>query len=445
MSDKKITSFTYENKNRNDRNKKKNKTLKPQIKTKISLHNDNNLPNNDIIKIIPVHSSNCQRIKNNNPNFMPQNMMPPPLSQIFEMMLKHEKNEEVDTLEEIQEFKLSNDVKYDEINTNINTLDTLIKITTELDNKKKYTFDLNKLKKLINPLSKLKNFVGMTNIKDNIIKQIIYFLQNLDEDKDLMHTIITGPPGVGKTKLAYVLGEIYFKMGVFKCKKGSEFLSPITGEKTDFKFTLARRSDLIGEYVGHTAMKTQKVIDEAIGGVLFIDEAYSLGNSDKKDSFSKECIDTLNQNLTEQKGKFAVIIAGYENELEKCFFAYNEGLRRRFPFRYEINSYTFLELGQIFTGKITENKWSLNNNLNLTDSSNKLYKFFEKNYKEFPNFGGDMELLLFSTKIAHSLRIFGKNPEFRKVINMDDLNKGLEIFLDTKKKKQDHPLLSMYI
>ena len=69
------------------------------------------------------------------------------------------------------------------------------------------------------------------------------------------------------------------------------------------KFKLVKRSDLIGEYLGQTAVKTQKVIDSIIGGVLFIDEAYSLGNSEKRDSYSKECLDTINRNLTENEVK----------------------------------------------------------------------------------------------------------------------------------------------
>ena len=67
------------------------------------------------------------------------------------------------------------------------------------------------------PLLKFKKFVGMKNVKKNIINQILYFLLNLDEEKDMMHTVITGPPGVGKTKLGHLLGEIYYKLGVIKC------------------------------------------------------------------------------------------------------------------------------------------------------------------------------------------------------------------------------------
>ena len=106
-------------------------------------------------------------------------------------------------------------------------------------------------------------------------------------------------------------------MGVLK---GSDkAFNSLTGKKDDFVVKIVKRKDLIGEYLGHTAVKTQKVIDECKGGVLFIDEAYSLGNTDKKDTYSKECIDTINQNLTEKKstrtelecGLFIVIRFGF--------------------------------------------------------------------------------------------------------------------------------------
>ena len=251
-----------------------------------------------------------------------------------------------------------------------------------------------------------------------------------------MHTVITGMPGLGKTKLAYLLSEIYYKMNVFMFKnEEKKYISPINNKEIDFKFTIARRSDLIGEYVGHTAVKTQNLINKSLGGVLFIDEAYSLGN-DKKDSFSKECIDTLNQNLTENKGKFLVVIAGYEDDLEENFFKFNKGLKRRFPFKYKIEPYSFQELGLIFLSKVKENNWMLDEKLDLIEG-NKLFEFFRSKYIEFPNYGGDMELLLLSTKIAHSLRIFNKNPNLRKKIDLKDVEEGFKIFKDAKNDKSD--------
>jgi len=429
-----LKTFTYgkkkrskkrsKNKLKNNDNDLKSSIIKNQFMSNLSRPKYPKLGGNEIIKIIPINRSGANHKKSPMPD----------ISEIFKMLLNP--NDQEDDSEEYEEqdlFTINNDITYDVIDVTISNLDKLIEIAKSLDESKDYPFDVNKLKILINPLERLKEFVGMGKVKDNIVKQILYFLQNLDDTKDMMHTVITGPPGVGKTKLAYILSEIYFKMGIFKCKKNAKFKSPLTGEDINFKFTLARRSDLIGEYVGHTAIKTQKVIDESLGGVLLIDEAYSLGNDEKKDSFSKECIDTLNQNLTENKGKFAVIIAGYENELEKCFFSYNDGLRRRFPFRYEINSYNFEELSQIFTKKIESEKWSID------IENKKLLNFFKEKYKDFTSFGGDMEILLFSTKIAHSLRIFGRDPKLRKKINLDDLKKGFDIFKETRKQKNEIP------
>lgn len=431
-------SFTYEDKKNKSKSKKgsKRKDIKNKIQKSNSLgrltgnFNYPKIGDNEIIKIIPINRKD------------PSQVQMPNINDIFKMLLNQDVSDKEEEYEEMEKFEISMDKDYEEININISSLDMLIEISKKLDENKNYSFDISKLKVLTDPLERLKEFVGMEKVKDNVVNQILYFLQNLDDTKDMMHTVITGPPGVGKTKLAYLLSEIYYKMGIFKCKKNKKFKSPITGEEVDFKFTLARRSDLIGEYVGHTAIKTQKVIDDALGGVLLIDEAYSLGNDEKKDSFSKECIDTLNQNLTENKGKFAVIIAGYENELEKCFFSYNDGLRRRFPFRYEINKYSANELCEIFKKKIIQEKWLFDSSLK---EKNSMTKFFEKNYKDFTSFGGDMEILLFSTKIAHSLRIFGKNPKLRKLLNLEDLKKGFDIFKDTRKENTSFIPHGMYI
>merc|ERR1712146_653494 len=106
-------------------------------------------------------------------------------------------------------------------------------------------------------------------------------------------------------------------------------------------------------------------------------------------------------------GKIAVLIAGYENELDKCFFDYKE-------------------LGQIFINKLLDNEWKLDDSLNL-DDKNKLNEFFQKNYDSFKNFGGDMETLLFSSKIAHSKRIFGKKPTLRKKMTLSDIKLGFDL------------------
>jgi hypothetical protein len=293
--------------------------------------------------------------------------------------------------------------------------------------------DLKLMCDLVNPLTKLNNMIGMDSVKQNIVDQILFFLQGhykkqkcgtctkctfnlpcLNSQNDMMHTVIAGSPGTGKTELGKLMGELYKAMGILS--KGT--------------FKSVSRADLIGEYLGHTAVKTQKVIDECAGGVLFIDEAYSLGNSEGRDSFSKECIDTLNRNLSEKRDMLC-IIAGYKDQLDRCFFKYNEGLNRRFTFRYEIVPYNHEELFLIFEGKVKADEWKLYYNELPQDQQaeerNRVLKLFEENIKACPNFGGDIETLLFKCKITHSRRCIFSNGETRRVLSYDDLKKGLEL------------------
>jgi SpoVK/Ycf46/Vps4 family AAA+-type ATPase len=282
----------------------------------------------------------------------------------------------------------------------------------------------------------------MENVKKTIINQIIYFIQDFqDKNSDMMHTVIQGPPGVGKTLLGELIGEIYFTLDIIEKKPinnilciDNEFCFIPTRNDNKFKFTIAKRSDLIGKYLGQTAAKTQSVIDKSLGGVLFIDEAYSLGNSEGRDSYSKECIDTINQNLTEKKNQLLVIIAGYEESLDTCFFNYNEGLRRRFPFVYTIEKYTPKELSCILQKMIT----GLGNNWSINVERVKLETFFEKNFSLFPNSAGDIETLIFSIKIEHARRVFYCRPgdNERKKISNTDIENALKIYIKNKEKNK---------
>ena len=285
-------------------------------------------------------------------------------------------------------------------------------------NEKKYTLDINKIINLIEPLIKLKRIIGMEKVKKQIIDMILYYIQNFENtSSDMLHTSIEGPPGVGKTKLGRVLAQIYSALDIIPSKR----------------FTRVRRTDLIGKYLGHTAHKTQEVIDEAEGGVLFIDEAYSLGDNENRDSFSKECIDTINQNLTEKKKNLIVIIAGYSDQLDKTFFALNEGLKRRFPFRFTIDGYNEKELTDIFYSKIKKINWRLNMDLDRTYLEN----FYKINKDKFKNYGGDIETLVMNCKMTHASRVIGKNYLHKKIIIKDDLEKAFERFINNKNKKEE--------
>jgi len=313
------------------------------------------------------------------------------------------------------------------IKHDIKSIDDLIYLGNQYMPNKRYNINLKKLYNLVPVLIKLKNIIGMDNIKQNITNQIIYFIQDFqDKNSDMLHTVIQGPPGVGKTMLGEIIGEIYYKLDIIE-KNDSD-----SDYDNNLKFTIAKRSDLIGKYLGHTAAKTQEVINRSLGGVLFIDEAYSLGNEEGRDSYSKECIDTINQNLTEKKNKLLVIIAGYKDALDNCFFNYNEGLRRRFPFVYTIDSYNSNDLSRILCLMIKK----LGSGWDVIIEQETLDKFFKENIQFFPNYAGDIETLLFSIKIEHSRRVLflDSDSDAKRKINITDVENALKTFKANKEK-----------
>ena len=205
------------------------------------------------------------------------------------------------------------------------------------------------------------------------------------------------------------------------------------GILTKGTFKKVTRSDLVAGYLGQTAIKTKDVVKECLGGVLFIDEAYSLGNQEKRDSFSKECIDTLCEALSDYKDNLMVIIAGYETDLNDCFFKYNQGLSSRFTWRFKIDDYNAAELYNIFIKKINDSGWIIDNsNMNVN------VKWFEKNKGLFKFYGRDIETLFAKTKIAHSRRVFCLDVKIKKILTMSDIDKGLEIYIKNGIKRDEY-------
>lgn len=315
----------------------------------------------------------------------------------------------------------------------INNLIDLIKIgkqwgTTWTDDYE-YNINIRLLNDIVPELEDLNLMIGLSEVKTQIIDLILYWALGLEnKNHDLLHTVIEGEPGTGKTELAEKLAKIYLKLGILKSNV----------------FKKVKRSDLVAGYLGQTAIKTAKVIEECKGGVLFIDEAYSLGNAegkDGKDSFSKECIDILNQSLTESKSDFICMIAGYADDLAKSFFSYNSGLERRFPIRFSIGTYTDEELGQIFIKKVNEYEWDINL------SSDELGQIIKENREYFKFNGGDMEILFAKCKISHSKNLLKFESKVKKVLDKQDILDGIELYLLNPhvKSRSDENNIKKYI
>jgi SpoVK/Ycf46/Vps4 family AAA+-type ATPase len=303
-----------------------------------------------------------------------------------------------------------------DINESITNIDELIAIIDKYEDKPtlEYTINMTYLKALKEPLIELKNLIGLQVIKKQILDQIMYLLSHKGDADQMLHTAIYGSAGSGKTTIAQILAKIYRALGY-----------------SNGKFRAVKASELIAGYVGQTAIKTQKVIDEARGGVLFIDEAYSLASGrNDSDGFSKEAIDCLNQNLTERKTEFICIIAGYKQQMEECFFSFNPGLNRRFPFRYHIESYTLEELYNIFHIRIAQSGWTID------PIPIELFKKYEPYLTQK---GGDMENLAQLAKLAFSRRTFGKHQDPGKHLSLGDIQEAFKLFLnsDEVKKRPD--------
>ena len=387
------------------------------------------------------------------------------------------------------------------IDEEINHIDDLIALCEKypLSNEIHYNINMSAIHAIREPLTDLTNMVGMDTIKKTIVDQILYYLQELhipvnqnkkqdavkDEPPkpftepfvfaqpgtgagifpmfpstqsfdfksinqhikktlsensgdstnsdfaaptkgDFMHTVIYGPPGSGKTEVAKIIGRIFSNLGILTKKT----------------FKKVSRNDLVAGYLGQTAIKTKDIIKASIGGVLFIDEAYSLGNSEKRDSFAKECVDTLCEALSEHKHNWMVIIAGYEKELNECFFGLNEGLNSRFTWRFKLDSYKPGELKSIYEKQVRDFGWTIAASAAMADKHTHgdrrglSDEWFASHMDYFTTYGRDMETLFTKTKIAHSRRVFCLPRSAKTEITMIDLENGFKLFIENPEVKE---------
>jgi len=305
----------------------------------------------------------------------------------------------------------------------LNTLDSLIEMINDYSQKKlpskkfrlNYPSKMKLLPDILEHLIELNTMIGMKKLKLQIVDQVLFFV-NGTQDVIMLHTVLEGPPGTGKTSVAEILSKIYANLGIFK----------------KFKFNVVKRSDLISEYLGGTTIKTLETLNRCKNGVILIDEAYSLGSNGSEDIFAKECLDTINQYLSENVDKIICIIAGYKKELDSCFFSLNPGLRRRFPWTFTIENYNSEELTEIFYKIIEEKEWE------TTCEKKDVNNAINKNLHLFDGNGGDINTIIEKSIIISTRNNFAKGNSF--TIESKDFTEALDIFVTNK---NEHLSLSL--
>ena len=199
------------------------------------------------------------------------------------------------------------------------------------------------------PYEELEDLIGLDNVKQEV-KSLANFvkLQKQRQEKGMKtpkmsyHLVFTGSPGTGKTTVARIVARIYKDLGILK-----------TGHTVE-----TDRSGLVAEYVGQTATKTNAIVDSALNGVLFIDEAYELVPENASNDYGQEAISTLLKRMEDDRDKLVVIIAGYTNEMKR-FIDSNPGLQSRFNRYINFPDYTAKELVRIFHMYMKKNQYTI--------------------------------------------------------------------------------------
>ena len=198
-------------------------------------------------------------------------------------------------------------------------------------------------------ITELNSLIGLEIVKEKI-NDLISFQkvqrlrksENLSNPHNTLHLAFIGNPGTGKTTVARIIGRMYKQLGLL----------------SQGHFMEVSRTDLIAGYQGQTALKVKKIIEQAKGGVLFIDEAYSITENEHSDSYGRECLTELTKALEDYRDDLVVIVAGYKEPMD-VFFNSNPGLKSRFNTFIEFEDYNEQQLKEIFLNLIAKNDYKL--------------------------------------------------------------------------------------
>lgn len=264
-------------------------------------------------------------------------------------------------------------------------------------------------------MEELEELIGLDSVKHDV-KELIGLakVRKMREEKEMktapvsLHLVFSGNPGTGKTTVARILAKLYKEIGI---------LSEGQLIETD-------RSGLVAGYVGQTAIKTQKKIKEAMGGVLFIDEAYTLNQ--EGENFGQEAIDTILKAMEDHRDKFIVIVAGYTN-LMKEFVESNPGLRSRFNKFFEFPDYSAEELQQIFDLQCEKYQYKLSDEAKEAVHS-EIAKLEEEKDENFANARAVRNLFekIITNQAARVAELEDVDEETLATITMDDLKDSRE-------------------
>ena len=202
-----------------------------------------------------------------------------------------------------------------------------------------------------------------------------------------------------------------------------------TKEDVDLPFYLYNRNDVVSRYVGDTAHRCTKAMNDALGGVAFFDEAYNLCNDSGgfSDSYGRVALTTINQYMDTYSDRIIVVFSGYKEDIYNNLFKVQRGLESRFTNRFDIESYSAEELTRIFIQRLEESKWTLN-------YSKELVTIISQNYDRFKYFGRDMDTLALYVKNVISERVYDDikdgNTFSNTITDLNIVKKAVQIFID---------------